>query len=103
LADLNIASTNVYLLDGAGAGVAGAGAGAAVAGAEAGAAGGLAGVVVAGVDGCVSGERPPITEAGPLLPMIPSASARAPSMKSTASPLVSFVSNVAPPRAPKAA
>jgi len=100
LADLNIASTNVYLLDGAGAGVAGAGAGAAVAGAEAGAAGGLAGVVVAGVDGCVSGERPPITEAGPLLPMIPSASA--PTMNRIAQIVVARDSTVAPLRAPNA-
>jgi hypothetical protein len=102
----------VYLLAGAGvagavvagAGVAGAGvAGAVVAGAVvagAGVAGGLAGVVVAGVDGCVSGARPPITEEGPLLPMIPSASA--PTMNRIAQIVVARDSTVAPLRAPNA-
>ena len=96
-------------LDGGVAGVAGGVegvAGAGVAGVVAAGAAGVpaAGVVpVAGVDeaGAVGGVDPLRTELGPRCPMM--ASTSAPTMKRTANAVVSFVSSVAPARAPNAA
>src|SRR5205823_5912608 len=65
-----------------------------------GATGAFVGGTVAGVDGCVSGVRPPSTEFGLRLPMMPSASA--PTMNRIAAIVVARDSTVAPLRAPKA-
>ena len=85
-------------------GVAGAGAGAP----EGAGAGAVAGVdvdagagVLAGAGFGGGGAEPLTTDPGPRWPMM--ASASAPSMNSTAKPVVAFVSSVAPARAPNAA
>src|SRR6266699_2006900 len=65
-----------------------------------GATGAFVGGTVAGVDGCVNGVRPPSTELGLRLPMMPSASA--PTMNRIAAIVVARDSTVAPLRAPKA-